>query len=316
MTLRIRHTTDVAELEARSALTATVWGNKLTPAQYLERERLLASTAFARRGLRTWLLEEGGAVLASCETYAMTSALDGVRGTTHGIASVFVEPALRGRGYARDLLAGVLDLLRREGAHAAHLFSEVGTKLYASLGFESRPFSARRWPADGGAAQSADVFASERVPRVVPERLLAAGAAAARAARFRIVLNHDQLEWHQARARAYHRFLAPERLSPDELRGASTGSGWILWFADYRLDRLLTLACDPGGLADAAALVQESRRAAHRLGFSFFEHWESPAVTLPGGTLHPLDDEIPMLRSFSPSLSPPSWTDYGRACWI
>ena len=133
------------EIDERSRLTAAVWGNRLTLEQYLERERLLAAAPFAARGLRTWLLEDdAGAVLGSCETYRMASELDGVGGETHGFASVFVEPALRGRGHARGMMERVAALLRTEGAQAAHLFSEVGTSLYEAVGFRARPMRARR----------------------------------------------------------------------------------------------------------------------------------------------------------------------------
>lgn len=302
-----------SEIEARSRLTFAVWGNGITLAQYLERERALAETAFARRGLRTWLLEDDrGGVLASCETYRMASALDGVRGEAHGFASVFVEPRLRGRGHASALIRAVLDVLRSEGAQAAHLFSEVGTSLYGALGFRARPIHARRFrPAPGPVEAVARTFS-----RADAESVLAPRFSLAPAGRFRILLDHAQLEWHRTRAAAYHRFRVPDRLSPDALAGAVAGGGWIAWFADYRLERLLTLAVAPGRPEESAALVEATRRAAAALGLPLAEHWEAPATPLPGGEVVALDDEIPMLCPFAEGLLPGAWTDYGRGCWI
>lgn len=304
------------EIEARSRLTACVWGDRITVEQYLERERLLGAAAFARRGLRTWLLEgDAGEVLASCETYRMSSVLDGVTGSTHGFASVFVEPALRGRGHARTMMERVTARLREEGAQAAHLFSEVGTSLYAAVGFRASPMVARRWTA--AAAPIAEValpFGRAAAAEVLGGARLREGADPG--ARFRIVIDHDQLEWHRVRSAAYHRFLGGGRPSPDVLAGAIAGSCWISWFADYRLDRLLVLAVRPGTPSESSALVEATRRAAHLLGFTHAEHWESPATPLPAGALRPLDDEIPMLLPFAPTLSPTDWREYGRASWI
>lgn len=314
------------EIEARSRLTASVWGDRITLAQYLERERLMAEAAFARRGLRTWLLEsDEGGVLASCETYRMASVLDGVAGVTHGFASVFVEPRLRGHGYGRAMIERVVARLREEGAQAAHLFSEVGTSLYGAVGFRARSMVARSWAASaaGPIAEVALPFPRAAAKEVLGGGSIGGGGGGRRLregadprARFRIVVDHDQLEWHWVRSSAYHRYLGAGRPSPDAWAGAVAGSGWVAWFADYRLERLLVLAVRPGTAEEAAALVEATRRAAGALGFATAEHWESPATPLPGGAVRPLDDEIPMLLPFSPTLSPEDWLEYGRACWI
>ena len=309
--MKVREAT-AAEIEQRSRLTASVWGNRLTVEQYLERERVLADTAFAKRALRTWVLEgDGGEILASCETYRMTSELGGERGWTHGFASVFVEPRLRGKGLAKDMIGRVLALLREEGAHAAHLFSEVGTSLYGRLGFLARPILARRWSATKD--DIAGAFTREQSRDALGDRL---AAGAEDGASYRIVLDHDQLDWHRVRANAYHRFLAADRPPPDSLAGAIAGRAWITWFADYRLDKLLVLAVRPGDREESAALVEATRRAASALGFAFAESWESPATRLPGGEEHALDDEIPMILPFAIGLEAADWREYGRGCWI
>ena len=303
------------EIDERSRLTAGVWGERLTVDQYLERERALAAAPFATRGLRTWLFaDDAGEILASCETYRMVSELDGVRGETHGFASVFVEKALRGHGYARSMIERVTAVLREEGAQAAHLFSEVGTSIYEGAGFRSRPIVARRWAAVAAPVSEVALPFGRGAAEEVLRGRLAVGADPR--ARFRIVLDAAQLDWHWVRARAYHRFLASERVSPEGLVGAIAGGGWVAWFADYRLEKLLVLAVRPGSSKESAALVEATRRAAAALGFGVAEHWESPATALPGGDVRPLDEEIPMLLPFADGLSPADWLEYGRGCWI
>ncbi|RCI10421.1 hypothetical protein L249_4413 [Ophiocordyceps polyrhachis-furcata BCC 54312] len=90
------------------------WGAHLTPAQYEARERRLLATRLLRRGgLTPWMLTPSDGAdgdrqrraLASCETLRKR-ALVRVGGgpvwlvRAEGVASVFVEPRLRGRGYA------------------------------------------------------------------------------------------------------------------------------------------------------------------------------------------------------------------------
>ncbi len=300
------------ESARRIPLTYAVWGDRLTEAQYLERERRLAATPFARRGMRTWLLVHGDEVLASCESYAMAAEVDDRSGVAQGIASVFVEGPLRGQGFAAEMLRLLGDRFAAEGAVSSHLFSEVGTSLYERAGYRPRPIRARRFrPTPGDPAAVA-----EAVDRAhAGERLLPILTRAPRG-RFRILPDDATLDWQRERAAIYHRFLGGLRPSPDLFAGAIAGDGAVAWAADYRLGCLRTLWVRPGRRAEAEALVEALRRAAHVLGLSRAEHWISPAVDLPGGDEGSLDDEIPMLRPFVPDIAPEDWTDYGRGCWV
>src|SRR5438034_10538391 len=103
--MQLRLATD-AEKVARDHVTFSEWGTRLTLAQYLEREAVLRAHPFSR-GMHSWLLVEGDAVLGSCETYDNVSCIGDVRGISWSIASVYVAPELRGRGYA----VRVMDLL-------------------------------------------------------------------------------------------------------------------------------------------------------------------------------------------------------------
>jgi hypothetical protein len=301
------------EIDGRNRLTAPVWGDRLDVEQYLERERILRATTFAKRAMRTWVLERHGEILASCESYSMPTLLDGKRGVAQGIASVFVEERFRGNQYARALLQVLLHTFRAEHAQASLLYSEVGTKLYSELGYVARPMQARQWtPAAGEIAEVATPFSRAESERALGEFLLEESAAR----RFRVVLYHPQLEWHRERSAFYHRVLAPRRLDPSTLAGATRGDAWIAWAGDYRLDRLMVLAAKPGTPEQSAALVEALRRAAGALGFPIAELWESPALTLPGGQTVPRDDEVPMLCPLVPTLTPDLWQDYGRGCWV
>ncbi|RDA95060.1 hypothetical protein CP533_2175 [Ophiocordyceps camponoti-saundersi (nom. inval.)] len=127
------------------------WGTHLTPSQYEARERHLLATSLLRNGgLTPWMLTwkktsaEGGqrTALASCETLrkrALVRVGDGhvrlVR--AEGVASVFVGPLLRRRGYAARMMGLLASRLREEGDVAfSVLYSDIGREFYARVGWK------------------------------------------------------------------------------------------------------------------------------------------------------------------------------------
>lgn len=312
MELRARAAT-VTEIDDRNRLTAPVWGNRLSLEQYLARERRLRATEFAKTALRTWVLErDDGAIVASHESYAMRT--ESALGTGHaeGIASVFVEDRLRGKGYAAQLLSQSLARFREEKAQASILYSEVGAKIYSAIGYHARPIRARQWtPASGAVADIAIPFARGDAAAPDPARSIAGAPP-----RFRIALTRAQVDWQRERSSFYREVLAPDRRDPDTLAGAHAGAAWILWTPDYRLERLMVVAARPGTPGENATLVEALRRATSALGLPIAELWISPALDLPGGAEVPRDDEIPMIAPLAGSIAPEDWIDYGRGCWI
>src|SRR5262245_53945429 len=105
---------DPSDALARNRLTAPVWGGPIALEQYLERERRLDATNWARGGKRTWIWRDQSQVFASCETYQMASLWNGVPGSSIAIASVFVEPEKRSQGHATALLQGVRTAMQGE----------------------------------------------------------------------------------------------------------------------------------------------------------------------------------------------------------
>lgn len=314
MELRAREATP-EEIDARNRLTAPVWGNRLTLEQYLERERRLRATPFATRALRTWVLErDDGAIVASHESYRMESDGDFGPGHSEGIASVFVEDALRGNGFAATLLARSLDRFRQEKAQASILFSEVGGKIYGRIGYHPRPIRARQWlPASGPVPDAAAPFARGDAAAPDPAETLSPRH---ERPRFRIVLTREQIEWHRERAAFYHAILGGGRRHPDTLAGARSGDAWILWMPDYRLDRLMVLAARTGTHEENVRLVDALQRAAWTLGMPVAELWVSPTLDFPHGSTVPRDDELPMICPLADGITPADWSDYRRGCWI
>lgn len=302
---------DRSQAAARDRATYAAWGPPFTLPEYLAAEARLRDHPWGRACSAQWQLRsEAGEVLCSCETYRMPSRVGTGAGHTYGVATVFTEAHLRGRGYAGDLLGRVGDALASAdpAAQALVLFSDVAPELYARLGYVARPALDLVFePLDGP-------------PGAGVERLLdRAGAAAALAAlpappgAFAVRPVPDQLDWHLERERVLCALNGRPQLPA---WGAAAGDGLVLWTADPGHDRLLVLLLHaPEG---AGALVAAARRAAAAAGLGRVVLWGDPAQ-VPGARVEdraPRRDAIPMIRPLDPRLAPGAWTWIPRILWL
>ncbi|KAL2176891.1 uncharacterized protein P884DRAFT_278130 [Thermothelomyces heterothallicus CBS 202.75] len=163
-----------AERVATIKHTYKNWGYALTEADYIAREEYLTTVPLARNGgITHWILTvaslppDGRPILSSCESLRKRAVCsrDGeppTEGVAHGIASVFTEPAYRGRGYASRMMREVGEKLRGWQAPVppgrslfSVLYSDIGKSFYARHGwpaFESSHVSFR--PVAGAAGET------------------------------------------------------------------------------------------------------------------------------------------------------------------
>lgn len=138
--------------ESRQTWTCThpLWGAALSLDGYILRETRQADLPLARDGgLRPWVLVEADSkpdsrdILSSCETLrkrALVRRPDGEVNEViaHGVASVFTDPAFRGKGHASTMMACLGEALQAEGALLSVLWSDIGKEFYNKHGW--RPF--------------------------------------------------------------------------------------------------------------------------------------------------------------------------------
>ena len=294
--MELRLATD-GEKRARDRLTHEAWGQRLSVDDFVAREERLRAHRWARDNMRSWLLVEGAQILASCESFEMLSFLDGKPGRTFGVASVYTEPALRGRGHAArmmELLVGAV------GEHQAGLlFSDIGD-YYARVGWRALPAFERSLPAERSSPNvewlSAPA-ADELWPRVDVPR-----------ARFIVWPTAAQLDWHRERERVYAELFGRAPLAH---AGARTGDGVILWAADFKNDKLVVLHVSGRSAALAAAAQQQAAVA----GLSQVITWDSLAVGPDAlGEQNPRNDSLPMVLPLQPGTETLSYVP--RALWI
>jgi hypothetical protein len=258
--------------------------------------------------MQSWLYREGAAVLASCETFRMRSFAAGVGGRSYGVASVYTEPALRGRGHASHMMAALVEELavRDPAAQAVLLYSDVGEALYARVGFAARP------------ARDRLLAPSVGEPGVAVDRLLddAAAAAALEAvpcpdAALVLWPTWAQLDWHRERERAYAALLGRPALAA---AGACAGEGAIFWAADFKNDKLVVLLLS-AARAEAEALVEAACRVAARAQLGEVVCWEPPSGWPEAlGTPRARAGSLPMVRALA---APVEGTAYiPRGAWV
>lgn len=296
----------------RDALTHGAWGQRLDPAQFARREERLRGHPWAREAMTTWLLvDAGGLPLASCETFRMSaSTAAGVEGWACGIASVYTEPALRGRGYARTMIERLAERLAAddERALAAILFSEVGPTLYRLAGFTEVPWLERAIPA-------ADVGAVPGVYLVSEDRIRDALAAIPRPADpFLVWPTTGQIDWHIERERAYAALLGRERPSA---AGAILGDAAAVWAADFKNERLCVLLAHAPHADAGAALLRAAGGVAVSAGLASVHVWESASFPLPPGLgrIRAAED-VPMIRPLAQGIHADGWRTVPRALWV
>jgi hypothetical protein len=306
-----------AQREARDLLTAEAWSAGLTLEAYLRREQRLRALAVPRLGMRTWLLVNAeDRVLASCETFTFASVLrpDAAEswGQSYGVASVFTEVPLRGRGHATRMLDLLCHALGEErGAQAVVLYSDVGPSQYARSGFVVRPAFDWRWPvAAQGAESDAAFFSEEALGWRWAARPVSSG-------RFVLHPTADTFDWFLERERIYCAELG--RLRPKAC-GASVGDSVALFYAQPKDGRLWLHWLDAADAKSARALVNAARVVARDAGLSEVRLWEDPDVPSPegleGGVRERRSGSTPMIRPLDARVQPADWRRIPRALWV
>jgi GNAT superfamily N-acetyltransferase len=317
--MRILLATDEQKIE-RDLLAHEAWGQGLSPEGFAERERRLRAQAWASEVMLTWLLvDEGGEVLASCETFRMESALhpkggDPIAGSTYGVASVFTEPKLRGRGYASRLMALLPAALLAQDPEALSiiLFSDVGPGIYARVGYVERP--AFDWvfePEEGDPEEGVELIREEEIASALS--LIPRPAAG-----FVVWPTAGQIDWHIERERVYSALLGGARPTGS---GARAGGSVALWACNFKSNELFILLLHANGTRELQAIVRSAQRTARRVGLSRVRLWEQPVAApwtlgFEGFERRPRDGGLPMLRPLDPRVSPEDWEVIPKALWV
>ena len=127
-------------LEEIVEATFPLWNEGLTRSGYAQWNAAQMRTEWGRENLHRFaLLDDQGRWVASAKRYRLAMRFNGIDGWMCGFGAVFTRPEERGRGYAGVIVEQLIERARLEGAAVAGLFSEIGEKLYARIGFRTVP---------------------------------------------------------------------------------------------------------------------------------------------------------------------------------
>lgn len=302
-----------AQERERDAATWPEWGGPLPLPAYLALVQRLRNHPWPRASMTTWILQEDtGLPLASCQAYSLDSSLKGTPGRAYGIGSVFVVPALRGRGLASILLDHLAARASETdpGTQAFFLHAAAGASAYRRAGFQDRPLVSLSFPVlPGDPVAPVDVILQD-------EDLAAAlRSLPAPSGDFSIRPSEALLSWQVERERI---LLGLAGLAPPPLRGARAGSGLALWSVDPLLDALVPLIFRPGTWPEGAALLECARRTAARCGCARVLLLDAREAPGPLGGAAQAQREVfrPMLRPLAQGLQADAWSPVQGACRI
>ena len=255
--LHLSHPTDNENKSIWNS-TSTSWKDALTIPQYLEEAAYLMTVPLAKNQAMTqWILvdkrlpPDQRPLLASCETFRKRSLVSDPEGNvsesiTHGIASVYCDPAYRGRGYASRLmreLSRVLPTWQTENTHrvvASVLYSDIGGGFYERLGWV--PFPSHHIVFEPAAVKSrgtVPIFDRD-LPELceIDESLVRTAAMAKpvrdQRTRFAILPDCDHMRWHHSK----EEFVCDKLFGKaPEVKGAVVGQPgcrvWVIWTHRY-----------------------------------------------------------------------------------
>jgi GNAT superfamily N-acetyltransferase len=118
-----------------------LWGEGLSRENYGRYNKAQHLTRWGSSNLERLALVDNGRLLSSAKRYRLRARVDGRDLKVLGIGAVFTPPAMRRRGHAGHLIERMVAEAADEGMELALLFSEIGTKYYARLGFEAVPLA-------------------------------------------------------------------------------------------------------------------------------------------------------------------------------
>lgn len=136
--------TDATPAERAHVLAHThpLWGDGLEPPAYEAYIATLMESEWAREGRYRFLVgreRDGAPIATAVKLYRFTAALDAEPIEAGGVGAVFTLEGHRRRGLAAGMLRQLHELMRARGDAIAILFSEIGARYYAGLGYRELP---------------------------------------------------------------------------------------------------------------------------------------------------------------------------------
>lgn len=262
--------------------THALWSDGLEMDAYREFIATLMASEWATAGERNYrflvLVDDDSAeIAAALKLYRFGARLDGRLIRVGGIGAVFTPPQSRRKGYAADLIGRTHTIMKSRGDALSLLYSEIGARYYAGLGYRQLPAHSVKLevPLKGAAGAGASQMHRNDLEHVMRIRELED-----RAAPFALV--RDGANWKYLLARASYPTLHLGRDRWEKrlmLMNDHSGYMWSHFGEDHMGAgaRLLEFGeVEPGRALPA--LLDDFFEQCRRRGVAEVESWISPAL--------------------------------------
>jgi len=233
-------------------LTSNAWKDALTIPLYLEESSYLMTVPLAKDGgMSQWVLVDRNLppnqrpLLASCESFRKRSLISDTHGNvtegiTHGVASVYCDPKYRGRGYAARLMKELAKTLlhwqtETHKCVASVLFSDIGKKFYANVGWHPFPSYHIEFKASPNDSTGATKILAEDLASLCPEdeamvRKAMACPSDSGKSRYTILPDHEHMLWHHSKEGwVCDRLFGKRPLVKGAITGQPGSRVWVVW---------------------------------------------------------------------------------------
>ena len=279
MNLRDATPDEIAEVLSR---THALWSDGLELDAYREFIATLMASEWATEGERNYRFlvltdDDTDDVAAAVKLYRFAARLDGGLIHVGGIGAVFTLPHARHRGYAADLIRKTHAIMTDRGDALSLLYSEIGARYYAGLGYRQLSAHALRIkvPMKVTVSTGSSPMHRNDLDHVIRIREMEDLAAP-------FVLLRDRANWKYLLARASYPTLHLGRERWEKRLMLMDDHSGYMWshFGDDHMGagaRLLEFGeVEPGRALPA--LLDDFFEECRRRGVSEVEAWVSPAL--------------------------------------
>lgn len=275
----------VREVDQVLEQTHALWSDGLDPSSYRDFIHTLMKSEWAMQGCRNYRFlvlvnESRDQVLAGMKLYRFTARLDGEMIRVGGIGAVFTPAAERRHGWAAELIARAHVMMAERGDLISLLFSEIGPRYYAKLGYQEMPSHARRVkvPGPGGSPRGAGPARLKRMHRNDLDTVIRLREVEDAGAPF--ALTRDRAYWKYLLARASYPtlHLGRERWESRLVTAGDRGYLWSLFGASHEgsAAKLLEFA-ETRPCAALPEMLDDLFDECRRRGVTEVDLWLAPA---------------------------------------
>lgn len=272
---------DSHEIETIYRESHQIWGGGLTRQDYLQVWRELEATPWGRRYMAflVWV-DDRGRILSSMKLYRPMIRCNDETARGAVIGAVFTPRKRRRRGHAAAMLREALRVARVRGDRPALLFSDVGVRYYAALGFRALP-AEECWGRLKASPRADAALTIEPMGERDHDAVFQAHGSTTRDAAIAIVRDREHWDFVFARSRGFFDRIAHESVTQRNLVAVRNGEfvGYLITVESPGEWSVREVGASDGRPATMIAILRAGAADALSRGMRTLHGWMPRAVS-------------------------------------